>query len=448
MTFLSVIIPLYNVEKYIAQGVESILGQKFKDVEIILVDDCSTDKSGEICDFYSSTNDNVAAIHKKKNMGVSHCRNVGIKKAKGEYVLFLDSDDFLQKNGLDNIERRINEKPDVDVFFIQFEIVPKTSHENVLENSFDRANISNNETDDVVSIIKEQGVGTFPTCCWCYIIKRNFILSNHLEFLPAKIFEDRVFAAKMLCLCKKFSFLDWGIYCHRRRPGSLGRTMSPAYAMSAMIAINGLCELALDQHLKLTQKKIDFIFAILKGVFYEFIPCLLSSEKTKELSEYIDKNLNNLKLLRQDSSTNEFFDYIEKYGAFKGLEKFKSDQTKKVISLLDEKGNATEEDTRKNLDIYLFCAGRYAEGIANALTNEGYKVKGFFDNSEMLQKSTIFNMEVKSPGCLSSLNKDEIDNSFVIICSPNFSNIKNITEQLKAFGLKDNQITHSKNIWD
>ena len=94
---ISVIIPVYNVEKYISRCLDSILNQSYKNVEIIIINDGSTDKSGLICDEYSKRYDNIRVFH-KENGGVSSARNLGITVAKGEYITFADPDDFLNKD--------------------------------------------------------------------------------------------------------------------------------------------------------------------------------------------------------------------------------------------------------------------------------------------------------------------------------------------------------------
>lgn len=94
MELASVIIPVYNSGKYLDDCIRSVLQQVYQRIEVILVDDGSTDNSGEICDQYSKTDERVSAIH-KQNEGVSSARNAGIEKAEGNYIVFLDSDDWL-----------------------------------------------------------------------------------------------------------------------------------------------------------------------------------------------------------------------------------------------------------------------------------------------------------------------------------------------------------------
>ncbi|MCT8647817.1 glycosyltransferase, partial [Glaesserella parasuis] len=103
----SVIIPVYNVEKYIIQCLNSVVYQSFSDIEVILVNDGSKDSSGTICDEYAKNDTRIKVIH-KENGGLSSARNVGLKSAVGEYILFLDSDDFwLTERFLEDIDRVI-----------------------------------------------------------------------------------------------------------------------------------------------------------------------------------------------------------------------------------------------------------------------------------------------------------------------------------------------------
>jgi len=91
---ISIVVPVYKVEQYLSQCIESIIGQKFTDWELLLVDDGSPDKSGTICDKYVEKDKRIHVIH-KENGGVSSARNLGIKEAKGEWIIFVDADDYI-----------------------------------------------------------------------------------------------------------------------------------------------------------------------------------------------------------------------------------------------------------------------------------------------------------------------------------------------------------------
>ena len=106
---VSIIVPIYNVEQYISKCIESILAQTYRDFELILVDDGSPDMCGTICDEYARTDSRVYVIH-QENKGLSAARNAGISLAKGEYISFIDGDDYVEKDFFERIirNRRLN----------------------------------------------------------------------------------------------------------------------------------------------------------------------------------------------------------------------------------------------------------------------------------------------------------------------------------------------------
>lgn len=176
MPKFSVIIPVYNVEKYIRKCVDSVLNQTFKDYEIIVVNDGSPDKSIEMIKDYDVT------IIEQKNQGLSAARNAGAKKAKGEYIIFLDSDDYWRKDLLKEINKSLKNNPDVVRFQIQeiFEDQDGVLEHN--EKGFEGLN----------------GVDAFTAICnyhylenaCCYAIKRKYYEQNKFEFKKGKIHED------------------------------------------------------------------------------------------------------------------------------------------------------------------------------------------------------------------------------------------------------------------
>ena len=120
---ISVIVPVYNIEKYIAKCIESILNQTYEDFELLLIDDGSNDNSGEICDEYAKKDKRIRVFH-KENGGVSSARNLGLKNIKGEYIVCIDGDDWIEKElFLDFVKEK--EKKDVDVFMYEYYIDSK-----------------------------------------------------------------------------------------------------------------------------------------------------------------------------------------------------------------------------------------------------------------------------------------------------------------------------------
>ena len=115
MILLSIIIPVYNVDKYLNECLDSILVQNNKDIEIILIDDGSTDNSAKICQKYEQLYSNIKYIQ-NKNHGVSYTRNCGIKHSTGKYILFVDSDDKISVHGLDILREKIKTNQDLYIY--------------------------------------------------------------------------------------------------------------------------------------------------------------------------------------------------------------------------------------------------------------------------------------------------------------------------------------------
>lgn len=124
--FFSIIIPLFNAEPYIAKCLQSCLDQTFANLEVIIIDDCSSDQSVEIAKRYASQDPRLKLFYNPKNLGTFHARLEGIKKAKGEYCLFLDSDDFLAPHACEKIAQILVQSPLIDMLHFRILNFPKT----------------------------------------------------------------------------------------------------------------------------------------------------------------------------------------------------------------------------------------------------------------------------------------------------------------------------------
>lgn len=182
MSTVSVIIPVYNVENYLKRCVYSVINQTFKDLEIILVDDGSTDSSGKICDEFKFIDERIVVIH-KKNGGLSSARNVGIRMSTSEYITFIDSDDFVTSDYIDYVYGLLK-KYDVDVVSVDY---IRTSNEKILKNREDKITIFS-DNDSVTNYLKCgcRRKNNFPA--WNKIYKRN--LFSDISFPEGKIYED------------------------------------------------------------------------------------------------------------------------------------------------------------------------------------------------------------------------------------------------------------------
>ena len=122
MPLVSIVVPVYKIENVLHYCIDSILNQIYEDFELILVDDGSPDNSGKICDEYAKKENRIKVIH-KENGGVSSARNCGIDAAKGKYICFVDSDDYVNKNYLEILIKTKSEHPEFDNIWCYFQTV-------------------------------------------------------------------------------------------------------------------------------------------------------------------------------------------------------------------------------------------------------------------------------------------------------------------------------------
>lgn len=188
MPLVSVIVPVYKVEQVVKNCIESILNQTFTNFELILVDDGSPDNSGKICDEYAQKDDRVIVIH-KENGGVSSARNVGIDKAKGKYICFVDSDDYVSKDYLKTLID-VEENNNADNIWCYFKSVDKYSEKIDCKEVSSEPNIEKYTVKDIMTL-HEKWLDAGPVCK-LYI--SDIIKENNLKFDESlSLGEDLIF---------------------------------------------------------------------------------------------------------------------------------------------------------------------------------------------------------------------------------------------------------------
>ena len=183
----SVIIPVYNVEKYIDRCLKSVISQNYDDLEIIVVDNGSTDRSGSICDIYANEDANISVYH-IENHGVGSARNFGLSKARGEFIYFVDSDDYLVGNLFAEFEDKLT--PDLDLLVFSYynsfeqEMTEKNRKKKVLpyNGSYDKYDFS--------KIFKDLFLSDMLYTVWNKLYRREFLIENNISFEKYELGED------------------------------------------------------------------------------------------------------------------------------------------------------------------------------------------------------------------------------------------------------------------
>lgn len=221
MKKFSVVIPVYNVEKYLDECVKSVLSQTFTDYEVLLVDDGSTDASGDMCDGYALSDDRIKVIH-KQNGGLSSARNAGIKEASGEYLLFLDSDDYWASGEMLEELNDEAEKTSADVIVCNY--LKLFEKDGKIENKkFGDVVLKGDKTEDVKTLLKYALYGS-SACFKC--VKLSLIIRNGVYFEDGKLSEDVEWSARILIFAKRFGCVNKGFYVYRQRVKSISHTIS------------------------------------------------------------------------------------------------------------------------------------------------------------------------------------------------------------------------------
>lgn len=221
MSKISVIVPVYNVERYLKRCIDSILSQTFSDIEIILVDDGSTDSCPKICDEYAAQHTQIVVIH-KENGGVSAARNEALKAVTGDYLTFCDSDDFLEKDWLEVLYSAINES-NVDCVNAGYKCVGE-EYEILGEKRRDVGKHSFQTLEEKVEFLSNKIISN--SLGWevtTRLFKSNIIRDNNIRFCEScgNFAEDLGFTVEYtLCSCSAQSINYLG-YCYFQRNNSM-----------------------------------------------------------------------------------------------------------------------------------------------------------------------------------------------------------------------------------
>ena len=213
---VSVIVPIYQVEKYLRKCIDSIINQTYKNLEIILVDDGSPDLCGKICDEYAEKDVRIKVIH-KENGGLSDARNAGLDIACGDYIVFVDSDDYIAHDMIEKLyESLVNN--DADMALCSFEYVDEDG--NIIKKEGFTSPIKN----EVLSK-KEMLCKLLENKHWYYSIACNKLYKNNLmqdiRFPKEKIHEDEFIAHKSIGMCETISCIQEPLYFYVQRDNSI-----------------------------------------------------------------------------------------------------------------------------------------------------------------------------------------------------------------------------------
>lgn len=221
MMKLSIVVPVYNVEKYLNRCVDSLLKQNLQEseYEIILIDDESEDTSGQIAEQYAEKYNNITVIH-QKNKGLSGARNTGLRASTGEYVLFVDSDDWLIENTVQNL-LNIAMRNKLDVGVADFKEVYEDGR--IVENTIKPIRCRGVMTGDQY-FLEGMKKGSSLKCVWKSIYRRDFLIENDLYFREGYNHEDEEWTPRLYLKANRILSIDLVFYCYFIRSNSISKS--------------------------------------------------------------------------------------------------------------------------------------------------------------------------------------------------------------------------------
>ena len=245
MTKLSVIIPIYNVEKYIPQCLDSILNQAFKDFEIICVNDGSSDNSLSVLQSYKEKDDRIIIID-KKNEGSGIARNAGLAIAKGDYIYFVDGDDWVEENVFDKIIAKADElNTDILIFGGLSYYDGKGKKGGYSADKLPKKYL--NKVFSAKDIKKD--IFKFPSTAWTKLYKRDFLIKNNIKFQDIKVGQDQLPFFHSMIKAERIALLPENIYCYRKNRKGSAMTVKKKKNFSPIYVFYGVEEMLKSENL-------------------------------------------------------------------------------------------------------------------------------------------------------------------------------------------------------
>jgi len=294
---ISIIVPVYNLASLIGRALESVLDQSFGELEILLVDDASTDGGSKICREYAQKDSRIKYHQNQKNQGGGKSRNAAIQKAKGKYLLFLDGDDFFEPNALNKIILKAKSSGS-DLIVFGFNQLWEENLYAVASCTPCPKNIKPGDEFESY-LLNINGFGPFP---WIYLYRRDLIISNNIKFSKGVCCNDIPFTSKAVYFSEKIDYIAQPLYNYYRRKGSITLSRAKQKVKDRIKAYEGLGQF-IQQQGGWEQYKDAFLIRLLAFCYplaLRDYNDLKTNEKSKGLKKYF-RVLKSSPLLGQSS---------------------------------------------------------------------------------------------------------------------------------------------------
>lgn len=275
---ISVIIPVYNAEKYLEKCLKNVINQTYKNIEIILINDGSIDNSGIICDEYKNKDNRIKVFHTKNN-GVSAARNLGIENSKGDYIIFIDADDYIELNAFEEILTKNN-----NYDFITFSYYKLMKDDKICYDNRNKIEILKKEE----ALIKIMDDRYFQGFACNKLFKRSIIIENKLYFDEnIKINEDLLFCVNFLEKSSAIAYYSKPLYYYRQLTTSAIHSKDAKKYVTALLAYEKIEKIYIKNNI---DKELFYInFFSLNLVLKELLIKGKDKTKIKEINDNLKK---------------------------------------------------------------------------------------------------------------------------------------------------------------
>lgn len=317
MPKISVVIPVYNVEKYLERCFNSVVEQSFTDYDIWIINDGSTDNSADICAAYKEKYPHKVNLIHQENRGVGAARNLGVNKCSGEYILFVDSDDYIELCALQKISDAIDAHNDPDM--VIFDCRSFSDEKTLLLYK------SNVEPRKVFSFFDHPEIIHTPINAWLRAVKRKIYINNNVTF-PARLwYEDLATVPKLIVHCKTIVYIDEILYHYYIRNGSIMHNQNYDRKIELLSIMDMVLEFFKQKNLFNTfYPEIEFLAVshILLGQARQLTRARSNHPVLIKMHEYLQSNFSNFyknKYLKNLPLTQRFSLYLMYLNQFKLL---------------------------------------------------------------------------------------------------------------------------------
>ena len=418
--WLSIVVPVHNVAGYLPACIDSILERDRDGIELVLVDDCSTDESGAICDRYSGSSPDVRVIHLSTNQGVAQARNHGLAAARGDYVLFVDGDDYLVSGWLARLKQEMDRLGPIDLVICRY-----GSESKVLSNAaMFPCEAAGRKLDAAVVLQHLTAIDFYLDHCWPYLISRALIERHGVRFKRFMVAEDAEFIVRILTLASSAAYSDDELYCYRERDGSLKNHKGAAPTASFLLAADAMRQTM--ENVAATRVQREFAASQIRhslGVFAARL-CLLDDAEAASISTMVGPEQLPPDMRRSCSR-----------GVAETLIAYRDSVDAATLTLASP---------AKRKPVFIYCAGPSAEAVIRVLCGAQYDVRAVIDDNAAFNGRTLRDVPIADASYLQTLSASERAQAFIVVCTQKLTASRRIIASLEARGFAPAQIAHRR----